>query len=89
MLSHHDTALPSVRRLSRIRALLNLGDDALESLAHVLVVAGAGLDAATAELLGHFFALCGGDLPLFWSEIGLVTDDHDGNCVCALRWIAC
>lgn len=80
----HDNTLVSTRWLIWIGELLDLADHELESLADILVVAGAGLGVAAVELLSQSLALLDGDLTLVWTEITLVTNQDDGNPLDAL-----
>lgn len=79
--SLHDGALATASGLTRVLASLNLPNDELKSLEHVLVVAGAGFGPRALELFGEGFAVFGGDLTLFRTEVGLVAYDDDRDPV--------
>lgn len=70
----HDDALAPTSGLTRILALLHLGDHELKCLLDVLVVPRARLGPRALELLGEGLALLGCDLALLGAQVRLVAD---------------
>lgn len=83
----HDDAFAASSRLTRILAALHLADDQLETLNHVLVVAGRCLCPCALELFGEGAAVFGGNLALLGAEVGFVAYDNDGDPVDGLEII--
>jgi hypothetical protein len=79
--SLHDNTLAPASRLTRILAPLHLPNNKLKRLEHILIITGAGLSPRTLEFFGEGFAVFGGDLTLFGTEVGLVAYDDDGDPV--------
>jgi hypothetical protein len=77
----HDNALASASGLTRVLAPLHLPNDKLKSFEHILVVAGTGFGPRALELFGQGFAVFGGDLTLFGTEVGFVAYNDDGDPV--------
>jgi len=77
----HDAALAAARRLTGVLASLHLGNDELEGFLDILVVPRARLGPSAFELFGEGFAIFGGDLSLFRSEIGFVAYDDERDPV--------
>lgn len=81
----HDTALPSTCWLVGLLRFLNLGDHHLKRFGHIGVVARTRLDPAAAELFGEILSLLGGEFPLGFGYVALVSDNDDGNGLGALQ----
>lgn len=73
----HDGAFASTLRLVGVLRLLDLPDEELEGLGHVLVIPGAGFSPGTVDLLSQLLALLGADLALLGSQIALVTNNYN------------
>lgn len=80
----HDNAVLALLGLSSLLALLNLFNHTLEGSGDVLVVPGTGLCVSALQLLGQLFAVFGLDLSLFWSQIALVSDNDEWDCISTL-----
>jgi hypothetical protein len=85
--SLHDGAGVGLGRLSWVMGGLDLVDDQVEGLGDVLVVTGAGLGPAAAELVGERAAGFLVDLALLGPQVRLVADDdhRDGRGALAVR----
>lgn len=83
--SLHDYTFAASSGLTRILALLHLGNHELKTLLHVLVVPRAGFSPGTFEFCSESTAVFGSDLALFWAEIGLVAYDDKGDPFDSLR----
>jgi hypothetical protein len=86
-LSLHQNTIALARRLAGVLRLLDLPDQELESLAHVLVVSRARLGPAALYLLGELLSIFGCDLSLLGSQVALVADDADGDRLSALVFL--
>lgn len=83
----HQNAIALGRSLAWVLRLLNLSDQELESLAHVLVVSRARLSPAALYLLRELLSVFGCDLSLLGAQVALVADDADGDRLGALRLV--
>lgn len=81
----HQNAIALGRSLAWVLRLLNLSDQELESLAHVLVVSRARLGPAALYLLRELLSVFGCHLSLLGAQVALVADDADGDRLGALK----
>lgn len=80
---HGDTCL-GLRGIRGVLRLLDLGNQELKGLGHVLVVPSTSFGPATAALLCHLSALLGAHLALLGAQVALVADDDDRDGVSSL-----
>ena len=80
----HDGALVASSWLVWVLGLLDLSNHQLKCLGDILVVTSARLSPRTLVLLSELLAILWSDLTLFWTQVALVTNNHDWNPVGAL-----
>jgi hypothetical protein len=77
--SLHDNALAPASGLTRVLAPLHLSNHKLKGFEYVLIVPCTRLGPRALEFFGKGFAVFGGDLALFGTEVGLVAHDDNGD----------
>ncbi len=85
-LSHDDTP-PASSRLVGVLGVLNLADQQLKGLGHVLTIPGTSFSEGAIVLFGERLAFLVGYLSLLWSEVGLVANNADWDGVGALFFL--
>ena len=80
----HDPALASPSRLIWVLRLLHFGNHLLKRLRHVSIEPRTGLCKAAIEFFGQLPSLFSRNVPLIWSQITFVPDNHQWHPVSSL-----